>query len=303
MNQAEGLLLKDRILRYIAANGHVRIMLAETTEACEEARRLHAASPVAAAAMGRTLSAALMLASELKGRGSITATVSGDGPVGRICAVARPNGDVKAYCSNPSADLPVRADGKLDVSGAVGSRGRLAVVKDLGMREPWVGQVDLVSGELGEDFAMYLAKSQQQPSIVSLGVLVSPEYRVISAGGIIVQPLPGCTDEIITELEGIAPSLADISRKLRSSGAEGLIRSAFAGMGPELAGSMPVRLKCDCSQDRIERALMAMGSAELEDMIAKDGGAEVCCHFCNTKYTFTGDELEGLRNAAIQRQT
>jgi molecular chaperone Hsp33 len=294
--------LSDRILRYIAADGHVRIILADTSEACEEARRVHCASPVAAAAMGRALTAALMLATELKGNGSLTAIVAGDGPIGRIVAVARPGGDVKVTCSNPLVDLPARADGKLDVAGAVGRQGRLSVVKDLGIGQPWSGQVDLVSGELGQDFAMYLAKSEQQPSIVSLGVLVSPDCHVLSAGGVIVQPLPGCPEEIVSKLEETAPKLADISRKLQSEGAEGLVASAFAGMGPELAGSMPVWLRCDCSRERIERALISMGAAELSDMIRKDGGAEVCCHFCNAKYAFTANELETLMNAAQKRK-
>jgi molecular chaperone Hsp33 len=286
----------------MAASGHVRVILADTAEACEEARRVHDASPVAAAAMGRTLTAALMLATELKGAGSLTATVAGGGPIGKIIAVARPNGDVKVTCTDPAVDLPPRADGKLDVAGAVGSRGRLSVVKDLGMREPWSGQVDLASGELGRDFAEYLARSEQQPSAVSLGVLVSRECGVISAGGAIVQPLPGCPEEVVAMLEEIAPQLADISRKLRDMGAEELVTSAFAGMGPELAGSVPARLYCDCSRERVERALISMGAAELSDMISEDGGAEVLCHFCNEKYAFTADELNGLLRAAQRRE-
>lgn len=296
-----GNVLQDRVYRYIAAEGNVRIILAVTPTAVEEARRLHGATPVAAAAMGRTLTMALMLATELKGGGSIAATVSGDGPIGRICAVARPEGTVKAYCSDPSADLPVRADGKLDVSGAVGRSGKLSVVKDLGMKEPWVGQVNLVSGELGEDFAMYLAASEQQPSLVALGVLVSPDGPVLSAGGIVVQPMPGCPEEIVSNLELVSPTLSDISRRLYSEGPGELIRSTFAGLNPVLAGETAVSLRCDCSRERIERALISLGPAELDDMIEKDGGAEVCCHFCNKKYTFSGDGLERLKLSAMRK--
>lgn len=293
--------MQDKIYRYIAADGNVRILLASTAGATEEARRLHGATPVATAAMGRALTMTLMLATELKGAGSITATVSGDGPIGRICAVARPNGTVKVYCTDPSADLPVRSDGKLDVSGAVGRSGRLSVVKDLGMREPWVGQVNLKSGEIGEDFAMYLAASEQQPSLVALGVLVSPEGPVLSAGGIVVQPLPGCPEEIISHLELVSPTLGDISRRLHAESPGELVELTFRGLGPELVGATDAFLKCDCSRERVERALISLGGAELEDMIAKDGGAEVCCHFCTGKYAFTAHELDRLKQSATRK--
>lgn len=281
----------------MAADGNVRIILADTGASAEEARRLHDATPLAAAAMGRTLTAALMLATELKGNASITATVAGNGPIGRICAVARPNGAVKVYCSNPSVDLPVRPDGKLDVAGAVGRQGKLAVVRDLGMREPFTGQVNLVSGEIASDFAMYLAASEQQPSVVALGVHAAPG-RVVSAGGIIVQPLPGCPEETIAELERIAPTLGDISRRLLLEGAEGLVRTAFGPMNPVLSGEIGVCFHCDCSRERVERALISLGEGELDEMMAQDGGAELCCHFCNTKYNFAGEELEQLKRSA-----
>jgi molecular chaperone Hsp33 len=293
--------LQDQILRYIAADGFVRIILACTAGAVEEAHKVHDATPVTTAAMGRTLTAALMLATELKGSGSISATVAGDGPIGRICAVARPDGTVKVYCSDPFVDLPIRADGKLDVSGAVGRVGKLSVVKDLGMREPWVGQVNLATGEIGEDFAMYLAASEQQPSLVALGVLVSPDGTVLSAGGIIVQPLPGCPEETLSHLELISPTLGDISRRMHHEGADELIQTTFRGMNPECLDALPVSLRCDCSRERIERALISLGTAELDDMITEDGGAEVCCHFCNTKYAFTAGELEDLKTTALQK--
>lgn len=289
--------MEDSIFRYIAGDGNVRIQLACTTGAVEQARLLHDASPVAAAAMGRTLTMAVLLASELKGGGSVSTTVSGDGPIGRVCAVARPDGSVKVYCGNPLLDLPVRADGKLDVGGAVGSHGKLSVVRDIGVGEPWVGQVNLVSGEIGDDFAMYLAASEQQPSLVALGALAA-SGGVLSAGGIVVQPLPGCPEEIISHLELVAPTLGDISRRLYDEGPEELIASTFRELKPVLAGSMAVRLQCDCSRDRVERVLLSLGAGELDDMIAKDGGAEVNCHFCNKKYSFDAGNLEELKVAA-----
>lgn len=294
--------MPDTIFRYIAADGYVRVILSETTVACEEARNIHSASPVAAAAMGKALTATLMLASELKGAGSVSVTVAGDGPIGKIIAVAKPDGTGKVCCSDSSVDLPVRADGRHDVAGAVGAQGRLSVVKDLGLREPWVGQVDLVSGELGQDFASYLMRSEQQPSIVSLGLLTASDYRVISAGGVIVQPMPGCPEEILSELEGAAPAVADISRKLRDMGGEALAVSAFPGLNPVRVGSIPVKLRCDCSRERIERALISLGAAELSHMMREDGGAEVCCQFCGAKHAFAADELEALMRAAQERK-
>lgn len=290
--------MQDRVTRYLAAGGNVRIALAQTTAAAEEASRLHNASPVAAAAMGRTLTMALLLAVELKGTGSVSVTVSGGGPIGRITAVARPDGTVKVYCSNPSVDLPPRPDGKLDVGSAVGRHGKLAVVKDLGMREPYVGQVNLATGEIGEDFAIYLAASEQQPSLVALGVLVSPEGPVLSAGGIVVQPLPGCPEETISHLELIAPTLGDISRRLLEEGPDGVVQSTFRGLDPQPIGELPTELKCDCSRERIERALVTLGSEDLDDMIEKDGGAEVRCHFCTKAYGFTAEELARLKAQA-----
>lgn len=287
--------MQDSITRYMAAQGAVRILLAQTTGACEAARVTHNASPVATAAIGRTLTATVLLASELKAEdGSITVNLTGDGPIGRICAVARPNGQVKVYATDPAVDLPVRADGKLDVSGAVGREGKLAVVRDLGLREPWVGQVNLVSGEIAEDFAMYLTASEQQPSLVSLGVLLNTERQVISAGGIIVQPLPGCPEDTLVALEDKAPLLGDLSRRLQQEGAEGLISSVFGDMAPERMEELPVHLACDCSRERISRALIALGAEELTDMIEQDGGAELQCHFCNKKYRYDADELSAL---------
>lgn len=293
--------MQDSIRRYMAAEGNVRILLAHTTVACEEARQVHDASPVATAAMGRTLTAALLLASELKGDGSITANVAGNGPMGRICAVARPDGTVKVTAADPAVDLPPRADGKLDVAGAVGREGKLAVIRDLGMREPWVGQVNLVSGEIAEDFAMYLTASEQQPSLVSLGVLIGRELQVVSAGGIVVQPLPGCPEDVLAALEGKAPALIDLSRRLQQEGPDGLVQAVFGDLQPTLVDERPAHLACDCSRERISRALIALGAEELTDMRDQDGGAELQCHFCNAKYQFTADDLTALLAEARQR--
>ena len=284
----------DQITRYMAADGAVRIILAETTQACEQARVTHNASAVVTAALGRTLTATVMLASELKGNGSVTATIDGDGPMGRLCAVARPDGTVKAYATDPSVELPLRADGKLDVGGAVGHAGKLTVVKDLGMREPYVGMVNLVNGEIAMDFAQYLTASEQQNSLVALGVLVNPDYTVAAAGGIFVQPLPGCPDSVLSDLELRAPLLGDISRSLHLDGGDALVRGVFDGMDPVAVGTTPVAFRCDCSRDRIERALVALGATELHDMATQDHGAQVSCHFCNRQYDFTEEELEGL---------
>lgn len=284
----------DQITRYLAADGAVRIILAETREACEQARLTHGASPVATAALGRVLTATAMLASEMKAEGSVTVTIDGGGPMGRLCAVARPDGSVKAYAGDPAVELPLRADGKLDVGGAVGRTGRLTVVRDLGLREPYVGMVNLVSGEIAVDFAQYLTASEQQNSLVALGVLVDTDYTVAAAGGVIVQPLPGCPESVLQALELRAPLLGDISRSLHGQSGDAFVRAVFEGMNPEAAGSTPVHFRCDCSRERVEAALIAMGGEELRDMARQDGGAQVCCHFCNTQYQFTARELEQM---------
>ena len=211
----------DEILRMDLMGGQARVILMETTELVQTCSDLHNATPVATAAMGRLMTGTLMLGLMMKGAGeSVTVTVKGGGPIGTLVAVAE-GGDVRVCCDNPRVDLPLAANGKLDVGGAVGHHGRMSVVKDLGMREPYIGQVELVSGELGIDFAQYFTVSEQQPSLVALGVLTNGA-NVLKAGGLLIQPLPGCSEETLEQLELRSPMFADISRELADAAAVSL---------------------------------------------------------------------------------
>ena len=215
---------------------------------------------------------------------------------GRLVAVGYADGGVKGYLEHPHIELPIRADGKLDVGGAVGRVGRLSVVRDSGLREPYVGQCELVSGEIGEDMAMYFTVSEQTPSLVSLGVLVARAGAVLSAGGLLVQAMPGCSEHLLTQLELRAPIFADLSRYLaEQDDVAAAFHGLFRGLEPEILDMGVPVWRCDCDRARIDAALISLGADELSDMAEKDGGAEVGCHFCNTRYHFTVPELHALR--------
>lgn len=294
--------MQDQLIRGILKQGQARILMASTAQLAEQARLLHQPTPVCTAALGRLLTAACLMGAMLKGdRDRLTVTLAGDGPAGRLVAVGGPDGAVKGYVENPRVELPVRADGKLDVGGAVGCHGRLSVVKDLGLKEPYVGQSNLVSGEIGEDLALYFTASEQTPSMVSLGVLVAPQGPVLSAGGVIVQAMPGCSEEVLSALEGKAPALADISRQLlQAQGLEDMLTGLFGDLEPEILGDGEPCWRCDCGRERIERALISLGRQELDEMIEQDGGAQVSCHFCNQAYDFTAAQLQALREEATR---
>lgn len=294
--------MQDQLIRGILKQGQARILMASTAQLVEQARLLHQPTPVCTAALGRLLTAACVMGAMLKSdTDRLTVTLAGDGPAGRLVAVGAPDGSVKGYVENPKVVLPMRADGKLDVGGAVGHHGRLSVVKDLGLKDPYVGQSNLVSGEIGEDLALYFTASEQTPSMVSLGVLVAPQGPVLSAGGVIVQAMPGCSEEVLSALEGKAPALADISRQLlRAETLDEMLKDLFGELEPEILGAIQPRWHCDCGRERIERALISLGRQELEEMIEQDGGAQVSCHFCNQSYDFTAAQLQALRDEATR---
>ena len=260
---------------------------------CQRAADIHNATPVCAAAMGRLMTATSMLGVMMKGDDeSVTVTIKGGGPMGTLVAVAN-HGDLKVCADDPQVDLPLREDGKLDVGAAVGKNGRMSVVKDLGMREPYIGQCELVSGELAIDFANYFTVSEQQPSLVALGVLVSGD-AVLKAGGLLIQPMPGCEESTIDQLELRSPMFADISRELAAVETEQLIEDWFRGMNPQVLERTPLRYHCGCSRQRMEKALISLGRRELSGIIAEDTGAELGCHFCHSLYQFSTDELKEL---------
>ena len=295
------IMTQDGILNISLMGGQARAILIESTQLVQEAKRVHGLSKIATAALGRTLTAAAMMGSMLKGADeSVTATIKGGGPIGTVLAVANEKCEVKGYVGNPGIDLP-RTSKKLPVGAAVGKEGRLTVIKDMHLREPYVGQVNLVSGEIAEDFAMYFTASEQTPSLVSLGVLVSDE-KVESAGGLIVQLMPGASEAAIRSIEMSAGMFTDISGTMKEYHLEGAVNQLLLHLEPEVLERRDTRYACDCSRRRVERALITLGRDELEDMIATQHGAQVDCHFCNKRYEFSEGELRALLESATSRE-
>lgn len=287
---------RDVLLRLSLLEGQARAFLADTTRLCEEARRVHTLSRTATAALGRHMTAALMLGAMLKSEeDSVTAVIKGSGPLGTLMAVARADLNVKGYVENPAVDPP-RRGAKLDVGAAVGRPGRLTIIKDMGMREPYVGQVNLVSGEIAEDYALYFTASEQTPSLVSLGVLTGDSVQ--AAGGLIVQMMPGASEAAIQSIELATPMFADISATIAQFGLDGACEQLLSHLQPQLLDRGVPHYLCDCSRERIERALISLGREELQDMIEKEGGAEVGCQFCNHKYRFSAQDLQTLLDQA-----
>ena len=287
----------DEMLRMTLLGGQARVLLCETTQLTQAAADIHQASPVCVAALGRLMTGTAMLGVMMKGQGeSVSVTVKGGGPMGTLVAVAE-QGDVRACCDNAQVDLPLAADGKLDVGGAVGHEGRMSVVKDLGLREPYIGQCELVSGEIAIDFANYFTVSEQQPSLVALGVLVEGD-TVLKAGGLLIQPLPGCEESTLEQLELRSPMFAEISRELAMAPKEQLAEEWFRGLSPTLLDRTPLSYRCTCSRERMERALISMGRRDLQEIIDDDQGAELGCHFCHSPYFFTTAELKELLEKA-----
>ena len=283
----------DEILRGTLMDGQVRIMMCETTQMAQRAADIHHATPVCTAAMGRLMTATSMLGVMMKGENeSVTVNIKGGGPMGTVVAVAN-HGDIKVCADDPQVELPLREDGKLNVGAAIGKDGYMTVIKDLGLREPYIGQIELVSGELGIDFANYYTVSEQQPSLVALGVLVSGD-SVLKAGGLLIQPLPGCPDEVIDQIELRSPMFSDISREMTFAPKEELLEDWFRGMDLQILERAPLRYHCSCSRYRLEKALISLGRRELNTLIEEDTGAELGCHFCHSQYAFSTDDLKEL---------
>ena len=288
---------KDRMLQIDLCGGQVRVMLCETTETVQRCADIHSTTPVCTAALGRLMTGTAMLGIMMKGeKESVTVTIKGDGPMGTLVAVAD-HGKLRACADNPQAELPLREDGKLDVGGAVGHHGRMSVIKDLALRKNYIGQSELVNGEIAMDFAQYFTVSEQQPSLVALGVLVSGE-SVLKAGGLLIQPLPGCPDEIIDQLELRSPMFADISREMTFAPVEQLCTDWFRGMDPKILERTPISYTCSCSRGRMEKALISLGEKDLQSLIEEDKGAELVCHFCHSKYFFTTEQLQRMMDQA-----
>ena len=287
---------QDCIVRAISKDGFVNAVAVCTRGITERARQIHHTSPVATAALGRALSACSMMGNALKGSGaSVTMQIKGDGPLGTILTVSDAEGNVRGYVQNPAVDLALRADGKLDVGTAVGHSGTLTVIKDLNMREPYVGTVDLLGGEIAEDVAAYYVESEQIPSACGLGVLVDRDRSVLAAGGYLVQLRPGAGEDVIAKVEGgiyAAPSVTSFMKDNADPAA--LLKTVLSDFELEILSVDPIEYRCYCSRERTERALLSLGSKELEDIVAEQGCADLTCQFCDRVQHFTEDELRGM---------
>jgi molecular chaperone Hsp33 len=296
MPDCKGDVMEDHIVRATAASGAVRAFAAVTKDLVQKAHIIHDTSGVATAALGRTLTAAAMMGRMFKSeKDTLTIQIKGDGPIGGIVVVSDAQSNVRGYVHEPRIYLPLNAAGKFDVGGAVGKNGYLNVIKDLGLKEPYVGYVQLVSGEIGEDMAYYFASSEQIPTVVSLGVLVDTDENVITAGGYIIQLMPGADESIIDFIEDKV-FLADSITCMLSDGMDGeaVLNSLLGEKELQITDRLPCKYQCNCSRERMERNLISLGAKELTDMADEQHGAELQCHFCNTKYQFTEAELREL---------
>ncbi|WP_433944879.1 Hsp33 family molecular chaperone HslO [Paenibacillus sp. SN-8-1] len=288
---------KDRLIRGTAMDGKVRAFAVRTTQLVDELRRRHDTYPTATAALGRTLTAAAMMGSMMKGNEKLTVQVKGDGPIGQIVVDANANGQVRGYVNDPHVHLPSNSLGKLDVAGAVGTSGFIHVIKDLGLKEPYRGSVPIISGELGEDFTYYFAVSEQTPSAVGLGVLVDSDSSVIVAGGFIIQLLPGLDDKEIAAIEQAIGQLPPVT-SLLDQGLE--LEEMLKWIVPDIRvlDEMDITFACSCSRERVEKTLISLGESELTQLMEEDEQTEVVCDFCREAYVFKREELRELLEQA-----
>lgn len=291
--------MEDYVIRATAGEGQIRAFAATTRDLAEEARKAHNTSPVATAALGRLLSACVMMGCDMKGEHDlITLKIQGDGPIGGLTVTADSHGNVKGYVFNPGVMLPPNAKGKLDVGGALGV-GVLSVIKDVGLKEPYVGQTILVTGEIAEDLTYYYATSEQTPSSVALGVLMNRDNTVRQAGGFIIQLMPGASEEIIEKLEDKLKEISSITTLLDAGNTpEMILEYVLGGFGLEVNQKSEVRFSCNCTKSRVEKALISVGKKDIQEMIDDGKPIEVNCHFCNKNYEFSVDELKEMLGSA-----
>lgn len=288
--------MADYIVRATAANANIRAFAAYTLDTVETARKKHNLSPVASAALGRLLTGGAMMGSMLKNEEDLlTLQIVGTGPIGNVIVTADANANVKGFVGNPQVMLPPSKAGKLDVGGSIGN-GVLTVIKDMGLKEPYAGQVELQTGEIAEDLTYYFATSEQVPSCVGLGVLMNKEDATVKqAGGFIVQLMPFAEDEVTTKLEANIQSIPSVTTMLDSGMTpEDILARLLDGLDMEIVDTMPVNFHCNCDRARIEKALISVGRKEIQSMIDDGEPITMNCHFCNTDYTFTIDELKEL---------
>lgn len=287
--------MMDYLVKALAFDGTIRAYGARTTETIAEVQRRHAMWPTATAALGRSMTAAVMMGAMSKGEDKLTIKIDGNGPIGSMIIDANAHGEVRGYASNPQTHFDLNEKGKLDVRRAVGTDGLLSVVKDLGLRDFFTGQVPIVSGEIAEDFTEYFVVSEQVPSAVGLGVLVNPDNTVKAAGGFIIQVMPGATDETIGKLEERIANVEPISTLIdRGLTPEEIIGEVLGAENVEILNRMDVSFACNCSKERFGNAIIGLGAQEIQEMIDEDGKAEAHCHFCMETYVYPKEELEGF---------
>ena len=289
--------MRDEIVRAMTGDCYVKAVAITGRDLVERARNIHTLLPMATAALGRALLGASMMGDMLKEqKGSLTLQIKGGGPLGTILAVSDCEGNVRGYVQNPHVELIEKYPGKLDVGAAVGDeRGTLTVIKDIGLKEPYVGSIGLFSGEIADDLAMYFVESEQIPTACALGVLVGTDQSVTSAGGYLIQLLPGASEEIITKIEAGVRKLGPVSAALEGGlDGEGLLRAVLSEFELEILEKHPVEYRCYCSRERVSRALVSMGRAELSSLIEEQGQAELTCQFCDRVYHYSKEELEEL---------
>ena len=290
------LIMSDHIIRAITADGSVKAVAITGRDLVERARTIHTLLPVATAALGRTLLAASMMGDMLKeDNGALTLQIKGGGPLGTILAVSDCGGNVRGYVQDPHVELMEKVPGKLDVGAAVGTDGSLTVIKDLGLKEPYIGSIGLFSGEIADDIAMYFVESEQIPTACALGVLVDRDQSVLAAGGYLIQLLPGAEEGLIDKIEAGVRRVGSVSHALsRGLDAQGLLEEVLSDFQLEVLETHPVEYRCSCSRERVSRALISMGREELSSLIAEQGQADLSCQFCDKVYHFSKEELEGL---------
>lgn len=290
----------DQIVRAIAKNAPVKAMAISARDTVERARAIHDCWPVATAALGRLLMAASMMGAAMKEEaGAVTLRVKGGGPLGALTAVSDSRGNVRGYVQNPAVDVPRKAKGKLDVGAAVGCNGELTVIRDLGLKEPYIGSVQLVGGEIAEDVAAYFVESEQVPTACALGVLIAPSQTVQAAGGYLIQLLPGADETVVSAVERGVARLGAVSARL-DAGTDplGLLREVLGEFDLEVLETSPIEYRCYCTRERVSRALISLGRAELDALIKEQGGAELTCQFCDKVYRYSAGDLRRLRDSA-----
>lgn len=291
--------MSDYIVRATAADNQIRAFAITSRDMVEKARQIHNTSPVATAALGRSLSAGAMMGAMMKGEQDLlTLQIRGDGPLGGITVTADSKAQVKGYVNEPAVLIPANAKGKLDVSGAIGT-GMLQVIRDLGMKEPYVGQTELQTGEIAEDLTYYFANSEQIPSSVGLGVLLNRDNTVCQAGGFIIQLMPYTEDKVIDALEQRLAKVSSVTELLnRGLMPEGILEELLGDLGFTVNDTIPTAFSCNCSKERVEKAIISIGSKEIREMIRDGKPIEVKCHFCNEAYSFNIEELKKILEKA-----